>query len=325
MNNIIASMLKNYLKLLFITLFFISCSNNKLPEEVKELQAVIDHYRLSGDSLKYKAAIFLIKNMKTHASYSGEGLKTYDLFFETIMPLQKNASLSSKVRENKIKFIADSLGVLNATLSLKLKPDAKFIKSSYLIENIDLAFKAWRTYPWSRTNVSFEDFCRYVLPYKVYQEPIQSWRKTIMDRYNWVSDSMQNPQSLREATLLINNTVDNMFSSKIMEKLPAVSFDNLEKGRIGKCHHEVTLNIYLLRAMGIPVKWDYVPLWGNRSRGGHAWCSITDENGQLYAFSALQAPLDITTPSFLGDLDTIPWSIITNRKAPKIYRRNYEG
>ncbi len=295
-------------------------------ENKTELLKVLDHYKKPPDSLKYKAAIFLIKNMQNHSTYCGEGLKTYDLFFESIKPLWRTDSLNARQKRLKTRVIADSLEVLNAASNLELKHDAKFIKSAFLIENIDLAFEAWGTFPWSRTNVSFEEFCKHILPYKVYKEPVQSWRDTIMKRYRWILDSIKNPNSLREATILINKSVrESMFQSYPMLDLPmAVSFKNLEKGKIGKCEHMVTFNIYLLRAMGIPARVDYVPLWGNGNIG-HTWGSIQDENGRLFAFDAIYYPKDTTDSSYLGTFNTIPESLLRNRKAPKIYRNSYEG
>jgi len=41
-----------------------------------EIEKVLTHYRKNPiDSLKYKAAIFLIENMPGHYSYSGESVK----------------------------------------------------------------------------------------------------------------------------------------------------------------------------------------------------------------------------------------------------------
>ena len=44
-------------------------------ENRSQLEQVLDHYR--NDSLKYKAACFLIANMPGHYSYGGEVLDTY--------------------------------------------------------------------------------------------------------------------------------------------------------------------------------------------------------------------------------------------------------
>ena len=54
-------------------------------------------------------------------------------------------------------------------------PDVSVITADYLISNIDLAFYAWKEYPWCR-NLSFEEFCEEILPYRMRNEPLENWR-----------------------------------------------------------------------------------------------------------------------------------------------------
>lgn len=49
------------------------------------------------------------------------------------------------------------------------------ITADYLIDNIDKAFDAYDSRPWNRY-VSFEEFCETILPYRVGQDPLESWR-----------------------------------------------------------------------------------------------------------------------------------------------------
>ena len=42
-----------------------------------------------------------------------------------------------------------------------------------LVSNIEWAFKVWREQPWGK-NVSFEQFCEYILPYRIGNEGIGS-------------------------------------------------------------------------------------------------------------------------------------------------------
>ena len=46
--------------------------------------------------------------------------------------------------------------------------DINIIDAEYLAENIDYAFRAWEL-PWAK-DLSFEDFCQYLLPYKMGNE-----------------------------------------------------------------------------------------------------------------------------------------------------------
>ena len=64
--------------------------------------------------------------------------------------------------------------LLEETGTKKKVMDAEVIDADYLAENIEYAFRAWEL-PWAR-DVSFEDFCRYLLPYKMGNEAPERWR-----------------------------------------------------------------------------------------------------------------------------------------------------
>lgn len=309
-----------------------SCSKH-LPQDVKqvlkmagnnrgELEKVISRYKNHEDSLKLEAAYFLIKNMSNKYFYNSDTSKIYRAFFELTTLVWENEKLDIKTRKDRFSFIYDSMKIDKITDSLKPLKYIDNIKASELIENIDLAFVAWETYPWSK-NVSFKDFCNYILPYNVFQEPLAPWRETLMNRYRWVLDSIKDPESLREATILINTAFDeSMTYNSRMEKIPDIlSFNLLDKIKMGKCDHLVTMNIYCLRAMGIPAKIDYAPRWGNHYNG-HAWCSINDENGFLYAFDALYQSENTCN---IVDFNSIPESRLGDRRAPKILRKTFEN
>ena len=55
---------------------------------------------------------------------------------------------------------------------LKVASDLETVTADYLIDNIDLAFKAWRAKPWAK-NMSFDTFCECILPYRANREPVE--------------------------------------------------------------------------------------------------------------------------------------------------------
>ena len=67
--------------------------------------------------------------------------------------------------------------------------DAEVITADYLIDNIDHAFEVWGKRPWAKY-YSFDDFCEYVLPYRIANEPLEAWRRVYYDRYAATVDSM---------------------------------------------------------------------------------------------------------------------------------------
>jgi len=87
--------------------------------------------------------------------------------------------------------------------------DVNYITADYLIENIDMAFIAWKK-PWA-AHLTFDQFCEYLLPYRSSNEPIESWRRQLFDRYNWIKDSMSDVTNPTEACALINNELKSWF------------------------------------------------------------------------------------------------------------------
>ena len=81
--------MKEYSNLLIIFFFLTLASCTKDPvgpslEDIlsinPKLQVVLDKYQ--DDSLKYRAAVFLIENLPFHYSYEGEALDDYLKLFE---------------------------------------------------------------------------------------------------------------------------------------------------------------------------------------------------------------------------------------------------
>ena len=60
--------------------------------------------------------------------------------------------------------------------------DAQVISADFLINHIDHVFRVWDSRPWLR-HYSFDEFCRYVLPYRLADEPLEAWREAYYRKY----------------------------------------------------------------------------------------------------------------------------------------------
>ena len=60
--------------------------------------------------------------------------------------------------------------------------DSEVVDADYLAENIEYAFRAWEL-PWARS-LSFEEFCRYLLPYKMGNEAPERWRAAVWEEFD---------------------------------------------------------------------------------------------------------------------------------------------
>lgn len=148
-------------------------------EENPRLQRVLDHCR--DDSLKYEAAVFLIKNLPFHFTSDAPSM-------DAQLKLYEMHSTGRYYPEQVLDSVVRKYGRLDVS-ELKQTSDL-FISPDYLIENIDWAFKVWREQPWGK-NVPFETFLEYVLPYRVGDERLVSWRKEVYEKYNPLLDSIR--------------------------------------------------------------------------------------------------------------------------------------
>lgn len=77
--------------------------------------------------------------------------------------------------------------------------DKTAVTKEYLRENIDLAFDSWRQ-PWAK-DISFMDFCRYVLPYRNGDECLTDWRLYFKNKYErTIPDSVNDLSSISEVS-----------------------------------------------------------------------------------------------------------------------------
>ena len=120
-----------------------------------ELEKVLEHY--ASDPEKLESARFLIRNMPRYYGYEGWRLDS----------IQKVLAVAEQEQ-----FVTDSAISKWTKVSPYLLPkvyDAHVITADYLIENIDLSFKVWKGSLWNR-NLSFDDFCELILPYRIGDE-----------------------------------------------------------------------------------------------------------------------------------------------------------
>jgi hypothetical protein len=139
-----------------------------LPET--ELEKVIRHYKEEQNEEKLAAARFLINNMEGSYSYSGEA-------YEIIRKAYKHLSLVSESERNIT--LKNKLDTLRNVPELTIEFDKDSIKADFLIKHIDFAYNVWKKSPWNK-DVSFNNFCEYILPYKYSNEGISEF----IEQYN---------------------------------------------------------------------------------------------------------------------------------------------
>ena len=253
---------------IFVLLFWglAGChSNDKIPSQMEE---VLRHYKTNAaDSLKYRAALFLIRNMKDKYSFTGEQYSTFLHFIDSLSTVAASTgsykdSINSYQKRNKTLIGAPSKSY-----------DLNAIAASFLIRNIDEAFVAWESAPWAHS-VNFEYFCEYILPYRIGNEPVEDFRKMFYKDYHAALKPYPNITIRQAADTLLRLTSERKVSiltyPDAVGDLPA---SILTRIKAGTCGDYSNLAIYIMRSQGIPVAADFTPQWPHRSRG-HSWTAL---------------------------------------------------
>ena len=241
----------------------------------KRFQPVLDVYQNPNDSLKRKAAEFLIQHMDDHFYYQSKQEKEIDTFIQQLdsginLPVLSNKNLYEYLRcEMLDNYVYKNLqnGNLSAPEYQKLS-DIKTLDPEFIIENIEYAFKAWE-FPWARS-YNFDEFCKYILPYRYGNEPPSSWRKTIFEQYQWLIDSLKNEKNPQVVADFIHQQFNHKLSnSKAFGGFHLSVLNNFDGNVFTSCVDQAGMGISIFRALGIPATVVQIPNWGNRNYGHH--------------------------------------------------------
>lgn len=244
-----------------------------------ELEKVLRHYQQkSADSLKYKAACFLIENMPFYSYSVGKQLDNYKNFY---IWLKSDPKKSPEELSDSVKKVYGPIG------QLERKHDIRTVDSAYLCNNIEWAFKVWEEQPWGK-NISFDTFCEYILPHRIDDEPLEYWREMYYDKFNSLLDSLRMSDTLdKEDPLIAANYLINRLPDKEYRYTGTTPTTLGHLGpqyvqyQTGTCREVTDFSMYMLRALGIPCAIDFVPARSNVN-AGHFWLVSWNKNGEDY-------------------------------------------
>ncbi|MDR3266191.1 MAG: O-antigen ligase family protein [Tannerella sp.] len=266
---------------------------------VQELEKVLTHYKQNpADSLKYRAAVFLIENMSIHY-YLQENAEYFDIM---------DSLNRSDLKNDDVYTRFDSIKKQTVTSPRVVFKDES-LPSEFLIAHIDKSFANWESAPW-KTEVGFEDFCEYILPYAVVTEKRELWTDYYREKYWCYLSGYTSDMSMADVCNMLNDSLKShevmVIFSKALQNYPPLSADYI---RYGSCDNYAARTIYIMRSLGLPVGKDFVPQWGSYLRG-HAWNTIVVENGYHRPFVGFDHNV--------GD-----WFFDNRFDCPKVYRNTY--
>lgn len=136
--------------------------------------------------------------------------------------------------------------------------DLQSISADFLIYNIDTAFNLWRK-PYAN-HLNFNDFCEYILPYRVGNEPLCDWREefqeyfipAVYSRIPVIKDSVTANELCNAIKTYPYSTL-----SRIVGLLPDYNVHTLSIMRIGNCSQYSSQAIMAARNLEIPICIDY--------------------------------------------------------------------
>lgn len=307
------SILRIYVKMILGTIcvscVLCSCSDNGKRQMEKalemaganraELEKVTEHY--IGDSLKLRAARFLIENMQYHFSVNEHFVSEKgESYYPDITQLGGAAS----VRRH-----CDSLVAAGWQIDRKTEYDIRCVDAEFIIRNIELAFHVWRK-PWASA-VSFEDFCRYILPYSSQNEPLSDARERLMKRYIPMLDSAGARNAI-EACRIINARLKREIAYCETGHPLSPTIEETEASGKGTCDALCNFTTMVMRSVGIPVAV-HQTVWTRMDRG-HVWCAVLHDS-LFHDFS----PGDVQPGEYKHVLATVK-----HLMPAKVYRRHFE-
>lgn len=295
--------------LLFLSACHLKTTTNGIEDALslagdnrEELFKVIRHYEEGKDSLKLKAALFLIENMSEKYYPTGKSIDEYYTFIDSVYQIQQE--------EYDIPAIYQSFREQAKYLKEKpvIKQDVQTLSADYLITNIEEAFAVWNR-PWNQ-HLNFEEFCELILPYRVETEIPESWRQLYRERFERLLQS-DTIQTAKEASVAINNELIKLpiyiaNSSVLPISLRPSTLANI---KFGLCGDYANLAVYAMRASGVPVAVETVPHWGT-GNNGHVFNVVYDNDGTSHDFSSGEQSLDEHLIRFKNEI-------------PKVYRKTF--
>ena len=180
--------------------------------------------------------------------------------------------------------------------------DIDIVNADSLAFSLEQSFIIWKNSPYSSL-YDFDDFCEYILPYRIANEPLTYYWKKDCPRCLSVKIDEDN---IAETAKKINASIHIGILPANVMSYPE-SYTEMKNTGYGKCEDRAVLLAMHLRSHGIPAAYEFVPYWGSNNNG-HAFVSVITPNGGVIP---------------LANTDESGRKIYLSRKTPKIYRKIY--
>lgn len=186
--------------LLAVPLVFVSCTSmddalldqamSQAGSNAPEIEKVLDAY----EGEKKEAAEYLVRGMLGQFSLTGPGLDSIEMLYRELP--QPNGSW-------KLDSLQRVIGKRYERLPRKKTADLQALTSDYITRNIDDAWKMKELRHWNK-NLSTEEFCELLLPYRIGNEPVTEWREAYRNALDSISDKIDAAANSVDAAAVIS-------------------------------------------------------------------------------------------------------------------------
>ena len=236
------------------------------PELMKAIGAYVD----DNDSVKLRALYCLMAQMdKNYAVfYSVQDTTGHHYFFDPgkyahYLALKRAWDSTEQIHGNLI-YHADSFRV-----------DADVMKGNDLIANVDSAFYAYDSFPWSKP-YDFKTFCQWILPYRVANEQPERFRSYFLKEYGPLPRRFYAPTvHTLDVALYLNREINRKINYKdtYNKSMNVQTIRELERSGFGNFYDINIYKVKVLRAFGIAAALDYTPFLAD-TNFGYAYTSV---------------------------------------------------
>ena len=244
-----------------------------------ELTQFLDHFKSTGDAERYRAACFLLENMRGRYTLSGPSL---DKYYSEMARFYERPGIDYFAQ----KAFQDSLFASGDYFKdLERVPDARSVSAAYLIDRIESAF-AVRNSPWA-ADLGIEEFCEYVLPYRFGNEELEPWWEICRERFGPGLDSLTYPaedlaECMRQFSLGVNRYFKGLRTyNGYPSGRPTPKPSSLMRMLGGTCDDSQIVYMAIARTYGMPVARDFTPQWGTHANG-HSWVGMVHKDSTYH-------------------------------------------
>lgn len=155
-------------------------------------------------------------------------------------------------------------------------PDEKTLEVALFQENLEQAFVARETYPWTKA-LEKPLFFNDVLPHAIVDETRDPWRLRLRELF---APLLGDAATVRDASKIVGANIASLTGVKYSterKKACQSPAESMSQG-LASCTGLSILMVDALRAVGVPARMVAIPMWGTLE-GNHTWVEIQDGEG----------------------------------------------